>query len=107
MNKRQKNKLYKVDFSIGALPNPEETEGYFGYSISIGVEGRDSVQLKGNTPSTWAAGAYTYTFTDVPYGTNMWFVTNANMGNKQIPIAYDEPIPQPPTPSNLPYLMLV
>lgn len=97
----QSNNLYKVDFSIGALPNPEATQGYFGFSISIGVEGRDSVQLKGNTPSTWAAGAYTYTFTDVPYGTNMWFVTNANMGNKQIPINYDQPIPDPPTPSNL------
>ena len=97
----QSNNLYKVDFSIGALPNPEATEGYFGFSISIGVNGRDSVLLKGNSPNTWAAGAYTHTFTDVPYGETFWFVTNAEMGNKQILINYDPPIPDPPTPSNL------
>ena len=97
----QSNNLYKVDFSIGALPNSQAIYGHFGYTISIGVEGQNSVQLKGNTPDTWAAGAYTHTFTDVPYGTNMWFVTNAPMGNKQIPINYDPPIPDPPTPSNL------
>ena len=97
----QPNNLYKVDFSIGALPNPQAKQGFFGYTISIGVNGRDSVQLKPASPSTWGSGAYTHTFTDVPYGTTMWFVTNAPMGNKQISIAYDPPIPDPPTPSNL------
>ena len=34
---------------------------YFGYSISCTVNGQ-TVQLKGNTPSTWSSGTYSYRF---------------------------------------------
>lgn len=34
---------------------------YFGYSISCTVDGT-TVQLKGNTPSTWSSGAYSHSF---------------------------------------------
>ena len=34
---------------------------YFGYSISCTVGGT-TVQLKGNTPSTWSSGAYSHSF---------------------------------------------
>lgn len=34
---------------------------YFGYSISCTVDG-ETVQLKGNTPSTWSSGAYSHSF---------------------------------------------
>lgn len=34
---------------------------YFGYSISCTVDGQ-TVQLKGNTPSTWSSGAYSQRF---------------------------------------------
>ncbi len=34
---------------------------YFGYSISCTVDG-ETVQLKGNTPSTWSSGTYSHSF---------------------------------------------
>lgn len=34
---------------------------YFGYAISCTVDG-ETVQLKGNSPSTWASGAYSHSF---------------------------------------------